>query len=172
MSDLTYPLTDDYSSDKIETRQGTVWMRYIRAFIRTLQITATGESLIPARFRPLDEWITAGLQKLDHFEQVADENGLTVDQREAIQLKIDGRNITMQRVLLMLRHNFQTEYPKLMKFNDEYSPMVVQTSNFNDQYRVQRLLDSDEIKNPGIYTALGNLSEHLYAMPEIKNETD
>ncbi len=146
-------------------------MRYIRAFFRAIQLTASGEPLTPPHFRVLEEWIALGLEKLDYVERVASENGLSAEQREGIQLKIDGRKITMQRILLMLRHNFQTEYPRLIKLNDDFSTIVVQSSNFNDQYRIQRLVDCEEITKPSIHAALQDLSEHLYHLPEIKIES-
>lgn len=146
-------------------------MRYVSAFFRAVQMTAKGESLTPPHFRPLEEWIALGLQKLNLLEQLADANGLSSEQREEIELKIDGRQMTMGRILLMLRHNFQTEYPRLIKFNDDFSPIVIQSSNFNDQYRIQRLLDAHIVTEPNIYTALQDLSEHLYQLPEVKKES-
>lgn len=148
-------------------------MRYVRAFIKALQMTARGETIdptpkTPQHFLPLETWINAGLQKLAQVKISADKNSITQDQREKIILRLDGRDTSLEQALGMVRHNLVNEYPKLMQLDDSYTMMVVQSSNMNDQYRVSQFILSDDITAPEIKQALEDLNEHLMNLPAIE----
>ena len=67
---------------------------------------------------------------------------------DSLSLKLDGRPVTLLRSLDMLRHNLVNEYPRLIRLDDPFSMMVVQSSNFNDQYRLSQFLDADMLESP------------------------
>ena len=46
-------------------------IRYTRAVIQALRLTLRGESLSPARFRPLEAWIAQTLKLLAQAEKAA-----------------------------------------------------------------------------------------------------
>jgi len=152
-------------------------MRYVRAFIKALQMTARGETIdptpqTPSHYEPLESWINTGLQKLARVKTTADSNGLTQDRRETMTLKLDGRETNFEQTLQMVRHNMVTEYPKLIQLDDSYTMMVVQSSNMNDQYRVGQFMLSDDLTVPEVKQALEALNEHLMNLPTIKRPDD
>ena len=143
-------------------------MRIIRAFFKALQMTIQGETIAPTHYKPLEAWINAGLQTLAIVFTTADTNGLSQDKREQIKLKLDGRMTSLEQTLQMVRHNWITEYPKLIQLDDPYTMMVVQSSNMNDQYRVSKFAITDDISSTEVKQALEALNEHLMSLPTIE----
>jgi len=143
-------------------------MRYVRAFVKALQMTLNGESVAPSHYKPLEDWINVGMQQLAVIITTADANGLTLAQRQVIKLKLDGRMTSLEQTLQMVRHNFMNEYPKLIQFDDSYTMMVIQSSNMNDQYRVSQFAFADDITSPEVKLVLETLSEHLMNLPTVE----
>ncbi|MCY3833258.1 MAG: hypothetical protein OXG85_09580 [Chloroflexi bacterium] len=138
--------------------------RFLRALIQAIGLTLRGESLTPPHYRPLETWIAAGLDLLGRVEELAPAEGVDL---EAIQLKLDGRPTSLARSLDMIRHNLVDEYPRLIRLDDPYSMMVVQASNFNDQYRISQFLAADIRLSPELQSALFALNAHLLNLPQI-----
>jgi nitroreductase len=137
-------------------------MRFLRALVQALRLTLKGETLTPPRYRPLESWIARGLNLVERVEGSAAAQRLDL---AALQLKLDGRPISLERTLQMLRHNLVNEYPRLMRLDDAYSMMVVSASNMNDQYRVAQFLEAGEIPAE-TRAALAALDAHLQALPQ------
>ena len=77
-------------------------IRFLRVLTEALRLTLRGETLTPARYRPLEVWIARGLELLQQVERT------TAAQRvdpAALQLKLDGRPTSLERTLQMVRHN-------------------------------------------------------------------
>lgn len=151
--------------------------RYIRAFIKAMQMTARGESInptpqTPSHYQSLEAWINNGLQILAHVITSADKDGLTLEQRENLKLRLDGRMTSLEQSLQMVRHNWVNEYPKLIQMDDTYTMTVVQSSNMNDQYRISQFAMSDEITSDIIKQTLNTLNEHLMNLPTIERPTE
>jgi len=143
-------------------------MRPIRAFVKALQMTVKGETITPSHYQPLEAWIDAGLGMLASVVIAADAQGLPQDQRTQIKLKLDGHMTSFDQTLAMVRHNLVNEYPKLIKLDDPYTMMVIQSSNMNDQYRIGRFATADEITSIEVKTRLEALNEHLMNLPTIE----
>lgn len=143
-------------------------MRPIRAFIKALQMTIRGETIAPTHYKPLEAWIDVGLQTLAQVFITADASNLTQEQRQQIQLKLDGHMTSLEQSLQMVRHNWINEYPKLIQFDDPYTMMVVQSSNMNDQYRVSQFAMADDIISSEVKQALETLNDHLMNLPTIE----
>lgn len=141
--------------------------RAIRAFFLALKMALRGESLAPAHFQPLTDWMDAVESQLALVLDTADEYGLDQDQRQALRLKLDGRLTSLEQSLQMLRHNLKNEYPRLIRLNDGYSMVVVQSINMNDQYRVSRFLEAGFIESQPLRQALEDLNERLLNLPQI-----
>ena len=137
-------------------------MRFLRALLQALRLTLRGESLTPARYRPLEAWIARGLELLRQVERTA--AAQRVDPA-ALQLKLDGRPITLERTLQMVRHNLVNEYPRLIRLDDAYSMTVIGASNMNDQYRVAQFLAVEALPAE-TRSALAALDAHLQALPQ------
>ncbi|MYD09095.1 MAG: hypothetical protein F4X02_03535 [Chloroflexi bacterium] len=136
--------------------------RFLRALVQALRLTLKGESLTPRHFRPLEDWIARGLDLLNEAERAAAAQRLDL---AALQLKLDGRPISLARTLQMLRHNLVNEYPRLIRLDDAFSMMVVSASNMNDQYRVSQFLAQSELPAE-TRAALVALDAHLQALPQ------
>ena len=137
-------------------------MRVLRAFLQALRLTLTGESLTPARYRPLETWIARGLELAEGVERAAAAQQVDLAAR---QLKLDGRPTSLERTLQMVRHNLVNEYPRLIRLDDAYSMMVISASNMNDQYRVSQFLALDELPDQ-TRAVLAQLDAHLQALPQ------
>lgn len=138
--------------------------RFLRAFVQALRLTLRGESLSPPHYRPLETWIAASLDLLDKVDAEAGAEALDL---AALQLKLDGRPTSLERSLQMVRHNLVDEYPRLIRLDDPYSMMVVQSSNLNDQYRISRFLAADIRFSAEFQAALAALNDHLHNLPQI-----
>jgi len=143
-------------------------MRMIRAFIKALQMTIRGETITPSHYQPLEMWIDAGLQTLATIFITADAQGLPLEKRQQLKLKIDGHMTSLEQSLQMVRHNWLNEYPKLIQLDDPYTMMVIQSSNMNDQYRVSRFAIADEVASDEVKQALETLNQHLMNLPTIE----
>ncbi len=141
--------------------------RAIRAFLRALGMTLRGESFAPAHFQPLLAWMDAVEAQLRVVLHSAEQQGLNQSQRQALQLKLDGRMTSLEQSLQMLRHNLKNEYPRLIRLNDSYSMMVVQSLNLNDQYRISRFLADGGIKSGALRQSLADLNERLLNLPQV-----
>ncbi len=141
--------------------------RAIRAFFLALKMALRGESFAPAHFQPLTDWMDAVEAQLALVLATADKQGLDQVQRQALQLKLDGRLTSLEQSLQMLRHNLKNEYPRLIRLNDSYSMMVVQSLNMNDQYRISRFLVDGGIKSGALRRSLSDLNERLLNLPQI-----
>ena len=142
-------------------------MRFLRAFIQALRLTLRGEDITPAHYRPLQAWIAEGLRLLTALEAARGECDL-----EALTLKLDGRQTSLARSIAMIRHNLVNEYPRLMRLDDPFSMMVVQSSNFNDQYRLGEFLAAELSVSADLRRALAALNEHLQGLPQIEPPPD
>ncbi|MCY4071031.1 MAG: hypothetical protein OXG60_07010 [Chloroflexi bacterium] len=142
--------------------------RAIRAFFRALKMALRGESLTPAHYRPLTAWMDGVESQLSLVLDTADEHGFDQDRRQDLQLKLDGRLTSLEQSLQMLRHNLKNEYPRLIRLNDRYSMMVVQSINMNDQYRVSRFLEDGAIESDPLRQALEDLNQRLLNLPQIE----
>lgn len=138
--------------------------RFFRALIQALRLTLRGESLAPPHYRPLETWIADGLILLDQARELAVAESMDLAN---LQLRLDGRPTSLARSLDMVRHNLVDEYPRLIRLDDPYSVMVIQSSNFNDQYRISQFLAGDR-RFPAQFTdALAALNSHLLNLPQI-----
>lgn len=145
-------------------------IRFARAVLQALRLTLRGESLTPARYRPLEAWIKTGMTLLDKAEQAAADDGIDL---AALRLKLDGRPTSLESALAMVGHNLLEAYPRLIRLDDPHSMTVVQSSNFNDQYRVGQFAAADMIASAALRRALGDLNSHLARMPAIEpKQTD
>ncbi len=139
-------------------------IRFLRALVQALRLTLRGQSLTPAHFLPLEAWIAQGLGLLNAVYDRAAAEPVDLD---ALQLKLDGRPTSLEQSLQMVRHNLINEYPRLIRLDDPFSMTVVQSSNFNDQYRVSQFLAADILFSAELQAALADLNTHLLNLPQI-----
>ncbi len=141
-------------------------MRYVRAFFKTVQLTMQGRQIQPieVRYPKLTAWVDEGRQLSLRAFQVAEAHGWPQPKREALHLKLDGRDTSMEVILGAVRHNFTMEYPRLLDALIEHNLTTLYALNLNDQYRVTQLAQAEELPQP-VGAAIHALGEHLSNIP-------
>jgi hypothetical protein len=142
-------------------------IRYARAFFIALRMTLTGQTEPPnARHPQLSAWILEGIKRVDAVYHAADQHRLDKPARQAIIVRIDGRDTSMEVILGTIRHHLDVEYPYLLRDAPRHYLLAIEASNFNDQYWVERLIAAPQV-HPSIQTALQQLKTHLDSMPRL-----
>ena len=116
----------------------------------------------------MEIWISEGLRIHAQVIRVAEGEMVNEDEREALRLKLDGRMTSLERTLQMVRYNLVNEYPRMIRLDDPFSMLVVQSSNMNDQYRLDQFLQDGVIASAALRDALAALHAHLLALPPIE----
>jgi plasmid maintenance system killer protein len=145
-------------------------IRVIRAFFKALMMTLRGEALQPPdrRYPNLSAWVERGQQLSKDTLQTADRHDLPSAARDAIQLRINRRDISAQTILAAVQHNMHTEYPMLLDTRLEHNLTTLYAMNMNDQYRVTQLAASDELPAP-VKDKVVQLRDHLNNIPSSQN---
>ena len=139
--------------------------RYIRAFWVALKMTLRGET-VELPYQRLHDWIAEVQPLVENVTIAAQESGMTREKREQHQLKLDGRNTSMQTILDAVHHHISDEYPYLLANLTEHSITAIYASNMNDQYFISRLRDDATVQQyQALHAAIAKLSEQLNAIP-------
>lgn len=142
-------------------------MRYVRAFFVALQMTIRGEKITsPAQrqFPRLFEWLHSAQAQLDAATAQAQQHGMDAAQRQALTVRVDGRDVSMETILTTVRFHLSDEYPYMLENLTEHSITALYASNLNDRYWVSSLAQADDL-NPAVQSAVQRLSEQLDAIP-------
>jgi hypothetical protein len=139
--------------------------RYTNAFITALRMTVAGKALQPAhiRYPNLTKWVQDGLLLVDNTLKTADVNGLDEKTRQQMTLTIDRRAMSMDVILRAVRHNLM-----LLDSYMEHNLTTLYALNLNDQYRVSRLAEIENLK-PEVQEAVAQLAAHLQNIPSSNN---
>lgn len=142
--------------------------RYLRAFVKALQLTLSGKQVTPTvRYPALQEWAARTVVLVDEALAAADSAGVGATQPSAFRLTIDKRAITMESALQTIRHHAAREYPYLLKDFTPYSLMTLQATNLNDRYVVLRLAEESAL--PALLREqLAQLRDHLDTIPSVQ----
>lgn len=145
-------------------------IRVIRAFFKALVMTLRGEALQPPeqRYPNLSAWVERGQQLSDDTLQTADKHDLPATARDAIQLRINRRDISAQTILAAIRHNMHTEYPMLLDTRMAHNLTTLYAMNMNDQYRITQLAESDTLPS-AVSEKVAQLRDHLLNIPSSQN---
>lgn len=142
--------------------------RVLSAFFRAWWLVLRGQAITTPPTRPHEDvwaWAQACMLRLDTVIRIADKAGWGKSQREALKLKLDGRDISLETVLAALRHNLTREYPMLLKANVAYNLLTLQALNVNDTYRVMRFATHPTLESTPLAGALTALQASLEACP-------
>lgn len=144
--------------------------RYVRAFIGAVRLTMKGETPPAPNHPEVRGWLKAGVMQFDETMRRVEQGGLTQASRQEIVLVADGRKITMEMILKSVHYHLTEEYPYLLRDETAYSRLAIHTSNFNDEYRIRRLIEKlQEQQTPvpeAMLAALEALRLHLHSFPE------
>lgn len=136
-------------------------LRYLRAFIRALTLTLR-EQKPPTleaeeRYAHLLNWSRETLIKLDAVSRALQESGLDA---RAIVKHIEGRDVSLEHALAVIRFHVTREYPQLIRSGSLYTNTAIQAMNLNDQHLVKRLSE-DEGLPTSVKEALEALEQQL-----------
>lgn len=137
-------------------------MRYIRAFFLALWMTLRGQvppSKMEQAYPALAAWHKTATIKLQ-----AAYHATTPDQRQSVQVKVDGRMMRMETILGGVKHHLETEYVYLMDNPTEHSLTALYAANMNDMYWTRVLAESNDLPEVA-QAAVMSLSQHLEAIP-------
>ncbi len=95
----------------------------------------------------------------------ADKNGIREAERRTVQVRLDGRLMTLETILGTIQHHAEQEYPFLLRSNGQYNIAAIHATNMNNRYWLVRLREESSLQIPEIQAALTRLSAHLEAIP-------
>lgn len=134
--------------------------RYVRAFWRVLKATVTGQEAIP--HLSLRFWVEPIPNLVDAVHEAADQANVN---QEMVMVRVDGRDQSMQTILDAVTYHARHEYPYVLRHLTEQSVTAIYASNMNDQYAVSRLNEHPSLDHPALKMAVGELNQHLQAIP-------
>lgn len=146
------------------------WSRLIKIFVKALRMTLRGEA-IPTpeqKYPQLATWVTQGQALIRATFKACDAGGMDATARQALTLKLDHRDITMQTILSSVRHNLTLEYPMLMQAQIDHNITTLYALNLNDQFRVKQLHQALATRtdiSDALKQALQQLDQHLHNIP-------
>jgi hypothetical protein len=143
-------------------------VRVLRAFFKAWWLVLRGQAITTPPARPHEDvwaWIQDSTLRLDTVVRIADKAGWGKSQREALKLKLDGRDTSLELVLAALRHNLTREYPMLLNADVAYNLLTLQALNVNDTYRVMRFATHEALAGTPLAGALAALQARLQACP-------
>ena len=132
-------------------------LRYLRAAVTTLRLTLRGEKPPHA---DLYGWMDHTLALVEAVDNAA--SAAHVD-TAALRVRVDGRDDSMALILKAIRYHTAEEYRYLLRHPTSSAFTAIHASNFNDQYRIERLLAV--VTDPAVRAALTALRTHLDTLP-------
>jgi hypothetical protein len=139
---------------------------YLRALVLALKLTLRGRRIAP-KHPALAVWAREAARRVDIVYRSADANGLNEAARKAFILHLEGRDISMETILALVRHHAALEYVKLLLDSTPHTFVAIYASNLNDRYRIEQLCNV--VQQPLVKTALASLSQHLGEIPSQPN---
>ncbi|NWG18333.1 MAG: hypothetical protein HXY41_17045 [Chloroflexi bacterium] len=139
--------------------------RYWRAFRLAFEMTRRRQKP-PALAHPeLLAWIRQMDTLIEAARASGDRGGFDRARREALRVRLDGRDTSVEAALAVLHYHARQEYPSLLRSGAQHNLLAIQSSNFNDRYRLSRLLELPELADSPFKTALAGLLAHLERIP-------
>ncbi len=134
-------------------------MRNIKLFFKALWLTLKGEKPPELPHQDLRDWIQAGVPIAQNTLEI-------LNTTNEITVKVDGRNQSATVIVKGIVYHLTQEYPYLLKHLTEHSALTIHATNMNDQYALQRLLESSEmVPNTPLKKHLDELKKYLDQMP-------
>lgn len=135
-------------------------IRYVRAFVTAVRLTLRGEQAPNAEIR---DWLDTTARLIDTVERT------TTVKPESVVLRIEGRDMSMARILAAVRYHVTEEYPYLLRHPTEHDFTAIYASNMNDQFWLTKLETAPELQDARIKAAITALRQHLDSIPARKS---
>jgi hypothetical protein len=140
-------------------------MRYLKAFFTTLRMVSRGEQ---PRYTTLQSWVDETAKLVDEVIKIADQYGLSKEERKKIVLRLDGRSVNMETILSTVRYHATQEYPHLLLHKSKHILTAIYATNLDDRYRLSSLQNVVELTF--VKEAITRLSTHLDAIPPSQTD--
>jgi hypothetical protein len=132
-------------------------------------LTLRGETLGSPQ-PPIVQWQREYVLRIDAVRKAADQSGLGGAAREKLKLKVDGRSMSVETILGTLHFHASQEIPMLLRQGtNQRSLNAIYAMNMNDHFWVSRLMDSPDLQQPTLQTALALLDKHLADIPRAES---
>ena len=140
-------------------------IKAIRAFFTTLKLMLSGQNVSVAHPK-LWKWIETGQPLVAVVIKSANESNMGVEVRKGIQVKVDGRDTSMEVALGGIHYHLHEDYPHVLRDYTAYSVTAIYANNMNDQYALGKLSEHETIQaNQTVLIAITRLKEHLNSIP-------
>ena len=140
-------------------------IKAISAFFTTLKLMLSGENVTVAHPK-LWKWIETGQPLIAVVIKSANESDMDAEVRKGIQIKVDGRDTSMEVALGGIHYHLHEDYPHVLRDYTAYSVTAIYANNMNDQYALDKLSAHEAIQaNQAVLTAITRLKEHLNNIP-------
>jgi hypothetical protein len=138
--------------------------RYVRAFMTALRMTIRGQQPPGLRHPELYAWIKQFAVLVAGLSAAVDEAGLG---KENIIVRLDGRRLSLEKVLQIFHYQAEQEYPSLLatSANRRFNIGAIHATNMNDRFWLLILRQETSLQNAVVQAALVRLNEHLDAIP-------
>jgi hypothetical protein len=138
-------------------------MRYVQAFWKALLMTARGQKPPPPAYPDLTTWAEQTVALLDELDAAFARSQVQPDQ---ITVRLDGRDMSAQKALSVVRFHAAEEIRSLAKVYGHYNLLAIQATNINDRYWVSRLAEQPALSDAPIQGIFQRLIAHLDAIPK------
>jgi hypothetical protein len=135
-----------------------------------LRMTLRGQQPPGLRHPELYAWIKQIGPLVGELSVAVDQAGLD---KKATFVRLDGRRMSLDRVLQIIHYHAAQEYPSLLATsgNGRFNIGAIQATNMNDRFWLTVLRDEASLQQPAVQAALARLSAHLDAIPPSTKAT-
>lgn len=141
-------------------------MKIIRAFLKALWLTATGQRVTASPMQALRAWAAKAAELATAALETGDASGFDGTARAALTLSVEGRRISVETVLQTVRFHAEREYPHILDRNNSGDTAAIYASNINDRFLTSRVFDA--LEAGPFREAVGQLFSHLEAIPSLE----
>lgn len=140
-------------------------LRYFRALLKTFYVLLRGGKLPEEAHMAYRRWAERTVALIATVLNTATQYGLIQSQREALKVKVDGRETSLETILQAIRYHAQEEYLYLLQHITDKSLTTIHATNLNDTYAIDKFLTTELITDPTIRGTLVTLHAHLQQIP-------
>lgn len=141
------------------------FVKYSRAFWKTLRLLMSGDKIPEQAHIDYRRWSERTVALVATVFATSDKHGITIEQRDTIKARIDGRDMSLQTILQAIAYHAKEEYVYLLRHFTDKSLTTIQATNMNDEYALSRFIENTLIENSDIRQSLIYLHNHLKQIP-------
>ncbi|PJF28108.1 MAG: hypothetical protein CUN52_13605, partial [Phototrophicales bacterium] len=118
------------------------FIKYSRAFWKTLRLLMNGGKIPEEAHMDYRRWSERTVALVATVFATSDKHGITVDRRDTLTTRIDGREMSLQTILQAVAYHAKEEYVYLLRNFTDQSLTTIQATNMNDEYALSRFIEN------------------------------